>query len=121
MESQPRISSAEFSSFSHSEHRFIHNKGKPEANSISFSVPRSFSMGMRCDSCRLDRNVCICFSSPVLIAKILRKVEQESSVFLLIAPFSPRQSGCYRSTRDAYSSQAPDPTSIFLKVCVALL
>lgn len=63
MESQPRNSSADFSSFSHSKHRFIRNKGKPETSSVLFSVSRPLGMGMRCASCRLDRNVCICISA----------------------------------------------------------
>lgn len=63
MESQPGNSSADFSSFSHSKHRFVRNKGKPKANSVLSFVHRSLSMGMRCASCRLDRDVCVCVSS----------------------------------------------------------
>lgn len=58
MESHTRDSSSDFSSFSRSG-----NKGKPEANGILISVPRSFSMRIQCISCRLDRNVCVYISS----------------------------------------------------------
>lgn len=59
-----------------------------------FCSPFPDPLAWECDALAVDWTgmFAYAFPPPILIPKVLRKVEQESCVLLLIAPFSPRQS-----------------------------
>lgn len=59
-----------------------------------FSSPFLDPLAWGCDALAVDWTgmFAYAFPPPILIPNVLRKLEQESCVLLLIAPFSPRQS-----------------------------
>lgn len=73
-------------------HRLVCNCRKQEVTSLLFSVSGHESLSSNCFNNQLERDVCLCISTPILVPKVLHKLREDTSVVLLIAPMWPRQS-----------------------------